>query len=77
MFEAMAVDVAGVIQQGIDAGEFHAIDAKVTARILIAMYDGLVLQWLADKKGIDWELCMNTLMTLILSGLSAGTNKTS
>ena len=75
MFEAMAVDLAGVIQQGIDAGEFRAIDAKVTARLLIATYDGLVLQWLADKKGIDWESCTNTLMALILNGLSATDKK--
>jgi len=75
MFEAMAVDVAEVIQQGIDAGEFRAIDAKVTARLLIAVYDGLVLQWLADKKGIDWEACTQTLMALILNGLSAVVKK--
>jgi AcrR family transcriptional regulator len=76
MFEAMAVDVASVIQQGIDAGEFRPIDTKVTARLLIAVYDGLVLQWLADKKSIDWELCTNTLTTLILGGLSTGTGST-
>lgn len=70
MFEAMAVDVAGVIQEGIDTGEFRAVDAIVTARLLIAVYDGLVLQWLADRKGIDWESCTQTLITLILNGLS-------
>jgi TetR/AcrR family fatty acid metabolism transcriptional regulator len=70
MFKTMAVDVAEVIQQGIDMGEFRAIDPNVTARLLIAMYDGLVLQWLADKKAIDWESCTNTLMELILSGLA-------
>lgn len=69
MFEAMAVDVAEVIQEGIDAGEFRAVDAIVTARLLIAVYDGLVLQSLADRKAIVWESCTQTLMTLILSGL--------
>jgi AcrR family transcriptional regulator len=70
MFAAMAVDVAGVIQQGIDAGEFRGIDATVTARLLIAVYDGLVLQWLADKNGIDWTACTHTLLELILNGLT-------
>jgi AcrR family transcriptional regulator len=70
MFAAMADDVAGVIQQGIDAGEFRAVDANVTARLLIAVYDGLVLQWLADKHAIDWSSCTNTLMSLIMSGLA-------
>jgi TetR/AcrR family fatty acid metabolism transcriptional regulator len=76
MFEVITADLTGVIQQGIETGEFRAIDANVTARLLIAVYDGLVLQWLADKKGIDWDLCTSTLITLVLSGLSTGTNST-
>jgi TetR/AcrR family fatty acid metabolism transcriptional regulator len=70
MFERMAADVASVIQQGIVAGEFRAVDAGVTARLLIATYDGLVLQWLADKKGIDWRACTQTLVTVTLQGLA-------
>lgn len=75
LFETMAADVAAVIQQGIDAGEFRAVDAKVTARLLIAVYDGLVLQWLADKQGIDWMSCTNTLMDMVLNGLTAVVQK--
>jgi AcrR family transcriptional regulator len=71
MFEHMAVDVARVIQQGIDDGEFRRIDAKVMARLMIATYDGLVLQWLADKKGLDWDTCTKTLITVMLQGLMA------
>jgi AcrR family transcriptional regulator len=70
MFERMARDVAMVIQQGIDAGEFRAVNAAVTARLFIATYDGLVLQWLADKKGIDWRACTDTLTSVMLKGLS-------
>jgi len=69
MFARMADDVAGVIQQGIDAGEFRKVDATVLARLLIATYDGLVLQWLADRKGIDWQTCTDTLVTVMLQGL--------
>lgn len=49
----MAVDVAGVIQQGIDPGEFRAIGAKVTARLLIAVYDGLDPEWLVQITGMN------------------------
>ena len=69
MFKGMAADIAAVIQQGIDAGEFRAVSAGVTARLLIATYDGLVLQWLADKKAIDWQACTQTLVTVMLQGL--------
>jgi AcrR family transcriptional regulator len=70
MFERMAAEVASIIQQGIDAGEFRAVDAGVTARLLIATYDGLVLQWLADNKGVDWHACTQTLVTVTLQGLA-------
>ena len=70
MFARMADDVAKVIQQGVDAGEFRKVDATVTARLLIATYDGLVLQWLADKRGVDWQACTDTLVTVVLKGLS-------
>ena len=70
MFARMADDVAAIIRQGINAGEFRKIDATVMARLMIATYDGLVLQWLADKKSIDWQSCTDTLVTVVLNGLS-------
>ena len=69
MFEQMAENIAQVIQAGIDAGEFRNIDATVMARLMIATYDGLVLQWLADRKGIDWNACTETLSSVVLQGL--------
>jgi AcrR family transcriptional regulator len=69
MFGLMAADIATVIQHGIDTGEFRKVDAMVMARLMIATYDGLVLQWLADRKGIDWEACTETLTGVMLQGL--------
>jgi len=71
MFRQMTNDIASVIQQGIDAGEFRQVDAIVMARLLVAAYDGLVLQWLADKKSIDWQACTDTLVAVMQQGLSA------
>lgn len=71
MFRQMTNDIASVIQQGIDAGEFRRVDAIVMARLLVATYDGLVLQWLADKKSIDWQACTDTLVAVMQQGLSA------
>ena len=71
MFGHMVADIAGVIQQGIDTGEFRTVDTTVMARLMIATYDGLVLQWLADRKGLDWKVCTETLTTVMLEGLMA------
>ena len=69
MFAHMAGEVARVVQQGVDSGEFIDVDAKALARLLIASYDGLILQWLADKKSIDWTSSTETLVTVVLQGL--------
>lgn len=69
MFAHMATDIARVIQGGIDAGEFRQLDAEVMARLMIATYDGLVLQWLSDRQGIDWQASTQTLTTVLLQGL--------
>lgn len=69
MFARMATEVAKVIQAGIDSGEFRAVDATTLARLLIATYDGLVLQWLTDKKHVHWQACTETLTTVMLQGL--------
>lgn len=73
MFSHLATQVAQVIDQGISSGEFRAVDAGVLARLFIATYDGLVLQWLADRKAIDWESSVETLAGVMLQGLSRKT----
>ena len=69
MFKQMAEDVAMVIQEGINAGEFQKVDATVMARLMIATYDGLILQWLADKNSIEWTKCTDLLVKVMLQGL--------
>ncbi len=70
MFAQMANDIAQIIQQGIDSGEFINVDATVFARVLIASFDGLVLQWLADKKSVNWPSSIEVLTTLMRQALS-------
>lgn len=73
MFAKMAAELAQVIQQGIDNGEFRTVDANALARLLIATYDGLVLQWLADRKSVDWQSSAEMLSSVILQGLLSKT----
>lgn len=36
--------LAAMVQQGIDSGEFHDVDAEVIARMILAALDGVLLQ---------------------------------
>lgn len=73
MFAQMATEVAQVIQSGIDSGEFRTVNATTLARMLIATYDGLVIQWLTDRENVDWQSCTETLVTVMLQGLLSNT----
>jgi len=45
------------------------LDPDAVASIIIAVYDGLVLQYLADPEAIDWRAISPVLTQMMLSGL--------
>jgi TetR/AcrR family fatty acid metabolism transcriptional regulator len=69
MFARMSAQIAAVVREGMDAGEFREMDAECIARWLIAGFDGLIIQWLADRASIDWQASTDTLIELMLGGL--------
>jgi len=60
---------ATVIQQGIDAGSFREVAVHDYASYVIAVIDGLSLQWLFDEKIFDYDGICKLATHLILDGL--------
>jgi AcrR family transcriptional regulator len=75
IFAELRAIVAQLIQDGIDQGEFVSIDSETTASLLIAAYDGLILQWMADPSSVNWQTVSETLIELVFHGLSKTTKK--
>ena len=46
---------AGVIQQGVDQGEFADVDADMAAGLLVSIAVGYIVQGLGDPTGMDWS----------------------
>ena len=69
IFVELNATVAQLIQDGINQGEFVSIDTQATAALLVAAYDGLILQWLADPSSVDWRVISETLTELVFHGL--------
>ena len=63
--EAAAV----VVQDGVDKGAFKKVDASAYASYVIAVIDGLSLQWLFDEKVFDYGQMAKKASSLLLSGL--------
>ena len=62
---------AKVIQNGVNKGAFGKVDANAYASFVIAVIDGLSLQWLFDEKVFDYNAMTKKASALILSGLKS------
>ncbi|MFW5714229.1 MAG: TetR/AcrR family transcriptional regulator [Brevefilum sp.] len=61
---------AGMVHQGIADGDFHPeINPDTSARILMAVAMGLLLQASFDPKGADWQSVTRSGIRMILDGL--------
>lgn len=70
-------ELGGIIQRGIDAGDFRPVDARAAAAACIGMGDGVMLQaLLGDQIVLDWQWefrkILKTAETLLLNGLLKG-----
>ncbi len=52
-----------IVREGMDSGEFRAVDARRAVSMLLGMMDGLVLQWFFDRDSFDldaaYEMCVD------------------
>lgn len=69
MFETLRKRVAGIIEDGIERGQLRQVDARALAAALVGAYDGLVLQIVADREAVDWQLASETLIESLLFGI--------
>jgi AcrR family transcriptional regulator len=69
LFANLGAELAQLIRAGMEAGEFRRVDPDSLARLLIAAYDGLIVQWLADPASVNWETSADTLTAVVLHGL--------
>ena len=59
------------IEQGIQRGEFKAVNPVDVANAFLSLEEGLSLLLVADPEGVDWQKSFQTGAQLLLSGLLA------
>lgn len=67
LYNGMRSGFSQLIQQGIEAGRIEAIDAPAFASILIAIFDGLMIQAMVDDQAIDWQRISQTIRDIWIS----------
>ena len=71
MYEQYRAPIAMLVQQGIEGGEFRAVDPDDVALTWIALLEGLTLLWAMNPRGIAWRGRADAAVHLLLNGLRA------
>ncbi|NIM96191.1 MAG: TetR family transcriptional regulator [Anaerolineales bacterium] len=59
-----------MIEEGISEGTLQEVDPNVTARLIIAIAIGLLLQGLVDTEDVDWDSVTRESFEILLNGIS-------
>jgi len=60
---------ASMIQEGIDEGSLRQVDPESTARVLVALAVGLLLQGVLDPDGADWQQVSQAGFQMVLNDI--------
>jgi AcrR family transcriptional regulator len=61
---------ARLIEEGIAEGSLRPTDSQVTARIIVSLAVGMVLQGVLDPHGADWEKTARESMRILMNGMA-------
>lgn len=60
---------AGMVQAGVDEGTLQPSDPSTSARIILSLAMGMILQAMLDPKGADWQHVTHEGIRVLLEGL--------
>jgi AcrR family transcriptional regulator len=63
--------VKRILQNGINQGVFRDIDPKTAASVFIGVFDGIMLQWIMDRRAVN----LNKVIEFLLDGFINGIKK--
>jgi hypothetical protein len=58
-----------LIKKGVDEGSFVKVDPELTARMIVSMAMGLLIQSLLDPKGAKWEKTAREITKMMMDTL--------
>ncbi len=61
--------LTAIVREGIHLGELRAVDPRKTAVTIAALYEGLVLIWVANQRALDLDQSWRHATAQALSGL--------
>ena len=71
MYKDFRREVASIIKEGIQDGSFKKVDPDYIASIIISSVEGLMFQWLYDRRAFSLKKMGSVLTDMILNNIKA------
>lgn len=59
-----------ILKRGIRQGVFRKMDTKAAASVFLGSFDGIMLQWIIDRKEIDLNKVTKEILNTFINGIS-------
>ncbi len=69
IYDEARARLSALIREGIQTGDFKKVNPVHTASALIAIFDGLLLQWIFNPKSFSLKTVTDTVLDLIMRGI--------
>jgi len=73
LYEQLRRPFIQLLEAGMAAGEFKPVDATALANLLIATFDGLMVQAMIEETAVDWSVTRQTIRDTLLASLMMDT----
>ncbi len=74
VYERYREMVSAILKEGINQGVFRQIDVITVAGLLLATFDGIMIQWLLDSENTDLKKTADVLYETLMLGIIAKTD---
>jgi AcrR family transcriptional regulator len=71
MYDEFLAPLSALIQQGVESGEFRAVEPDEVALAWTALLEGLTLLWIVNPRSLAWREHAEAAVQLLLDGLRA------
>lgn len=69
IYSDFRIMIAGILEEGINKGQFREMDTHITASVIIGAMDGILLQYIMDRNLFSPEEAIAALLDSLLRGI--------
>jgi len=69
VYEEFRIIIKSILDEGVRLGKFKPVDTYLAASLILGSMDGIMIQWILNKKIFDLREAMKCSMKVLLTGI--------